>query len=381
MIAGMPLKPPLRAAIAAFVISRALLFVLLMIGANTIFGEKFYGTIWQTRIELHAPQIHPNLQKVAMNGDVWFYRGIALNGYERRPFSATAAANWAFFPLYPLAVRYLGVTGDFGIDGMLLSNLALLGAFALFPFVAGLPDDDAARAVFYLAFFPASDFLSLPLPESLFLLLILAAFFGAQRDRWWLAGAAGGLAALTRFAGLLLLPVLIVLAIERRTRSRAALAWLLLIPCGTALFALHLRRITGNALAFAQVQTTWGRQATPFWTPIAAFFAKPWALGVPWNFVAFNCAVSLLVLGAAVFFALRGQWAFATYTALSALLPLSSGSLQSFARYASVIFPLFIALGIAGRRPLVDRIVLAVSIAFFAWFAAMLTLRIDYAIA
>src|SRR5207248_4000927 len=148
----------------------------------------------------------------------------------------------------------------------LLAALLLLAPLTL---ACGGSDDDAARAVFYAAFFPTSYFFSMPLPESLFLLLTVAAFLAAQRDRWWLAGVAGALAAATRPAGILLLPALALLAVERRVWRRAA--WLLLIPLGTAAFMLHLYRITGNAFAFAGVQGSWNRHPTAPWTPLLAF--------------------------------------------------------------------------------------------------------------
>jgi hypothetical protein len=47
-----------------------------------------------------------------------------VNGDDRRPFSP-GAPNWAFLPLYPMAVRVLG--GDFALSGMLVSHAALLG--------------------------------------------------------------------------------------------------------------------------------------------------------------------------------------------------------------------------------------------------------------
>jgi Gpi18-like mannosyltransferase len=149
--------------------------------------------------------------------------------------------------------------------------LLLLGPLTL---ACGGTEEDAARACFYLAFFPTAYFLSLPLPESLFLFLIVGAFFAAHRDRWWLAALLGALATATRPAGGLLLPALALLAIERSVWRRA-LAWLLLIPLGTVAFMLHLYRVTGNAFAFAGVQEDWHRHAPMPWTPLFSFLRHP----------------------------------------------------------------------------------------------------------
>jgi Gpi18-like mannosyltransferase len=376
----MPMKRNVGAALLAFLSSRALFFALIVIGSNTAFVRKVYNDrVWETRVELQRGRAGPQLVITVMNGDAWFYRSIATSGYEQRPFGP-GTANWAFFPLYPLAVRMLG--GDYAVSGMLLSNAALLAALLLLgPLTqaAGGSDDDAARAVFYAAFFPTSYFLSMPLPESLFFFLTIAAFFAAQRERWWLAGMAGALAAATRPAGVLLFPALALLAIERRTWRRAA--WLLLIPLGTAAFMLHLYRITGNAFAFAGVQERWNRHASMPWTPLVSFLRNPSVIGEPWNLIALNFIAALLILAAAIWFLARRDWPLGVYALLSLLLPLSSGSLQSMARYAAVAFPLFIALAFLGRRASIDRVIVAVSIALFGWLVALLTLRVDFALA
>src|SRR6185436_12327065 len=109
----------------------------------------------------------------------------------------------------PLAVRYLRVTGNFALDGVLLSNAAFLGSLLVLGAVSirsGLTPEEAERAQWYAAFFPTSYFLSLPLTESLFLLLSLAAVWCLLAARLPAAGVLGALAAATRIQGLLLLP-------------------------------------------------------------------------------------------------------------------------------------------------------------------------------
>ncbi|HKS23484.1 MAG TPA: hypothetical protein VJZ76_11845 [Thermoanaerobaculia bacterium] len=369
----------IRAALFAFLLSRAIFFALVIVGSNVAFLRKVYNDrIWETNIVLKGERIVPQMVLTVMNGDAWYYRSIAVNGYERRPF-APGQANWAFFPLYPLTVRMLG--GDFALSGMLVSHVALLGALLLLgpvTLACGGTEEDAARACFYLAFFPSSYFLSLPLPEALFLCLTVAAFASAYRDRWWLAALLGALATATRPAGGLLLPALAVLVFERGARRRA-LAWLLLIPLGAAAFMLHLYRLTGNAFAFKGAQEQWHRQASMPWTPLVSFLSHPGTIGEPWNFLALNFAAALLILAAAVWWLARRQWSLGAYTLLSLLLPLASGSLQSMARYAAVLFPLFIAMAVLGRRAAVDRAVVAVSVALFGWLTALMILRVDFA--
>jgi len=314
-----------------------------------------------------------------MVGDVWFYRQIAISGYERPTPDGAPKNTWAFFPLYPLLIRALGGGGSsFPIVALLTSNVAFL--IALFAVAAaghelGSPDDVVERATWYVALFPTSYFFSLPMTESVFLLLSAASLLAAARQRWWAAGLAGGLAAVTRVIGICLLPVLLLLPFQRRQRPIRHQLWLLVIPLSVAAFIGFLYLRTGDPLAFVHAQTLWGRGHIDVSLPSGVVISKPW------NFVALNIAAGLLMTAAAISFLIRRQWSYAAYTLLSVAIPLSSGSLQSLARYALVDFPLFYWLATVCRTPTRDRALIATFVIILGWLVALFTLRLDFALA
>ena len=130
------------------------------------------------------------------------YTRIAQFGYQ-------TIYDTAFFPLFPWLIK--GVAFLFGNQGyiaigMILSNLALLGAlFVLYQIAAdALGDQVGRRTLLYLCIFPTAFFFFAAYNESLFLLLTASSFLAMRRQKWWLAGLLGLLAALTRSAGIFL---------------------------------------------------------------------------------------------------------------------------------------------------------------------------------
>src|SRR2546423_15568400 len=70
--------------LGAFAVSRAAVILLLIIGSQITFVRKDYGTIWRTELSLSAGRIWPEMARMAMVGDAWFYHRIAMTGYEAR---------------------------------------------------------------------------------------------------------------------------------------------------------------------------------------------------------------------------------------------------------------------------------------------------------
>jgi hypothetical protein len=370
--------------LGAFAASRAAVILLLIIGSQITFVAKDFGTIWRTEVSLSAGRVWPEMLRMIMVGDAWFYRQIAATGYETPTSDAVPKNTWAFFPAYPLLLRALGGSSDrwFWILSVLVSNGALLAA--LFAVAAagramGAADDDAERAVWYIALFPTSYFFSLPMTESLFLLLSAGSFLAAARQRWPVASILGGLAAATRVIGICLLPALLLLPLQRRQRLSTQHLWLLAIPLSLVAFVTYLYVHTGDPLAFVHAQTLWGR--SPSGRFAMAFPNSGLAVSKPWNFVALNAAAAALMIAAGIWFLVRRQWSYAAYTLLSAAVPLSSGSLQSMARYALVDFPLFYWLAAIGRTPTRDRALTTVFVILLGWLVALFTLRLDFALA
>jgi hypothetical protein len=243
-------------------------------------------------------------------------------------------------------MRMLGplVGGTFNA-GLIISNAALVAAcFALRRLVA-LDHDDATagRAVRYLVLFPTAFILSGVFSESLFLALSLYAFLAVRRDRLVFAGVAGYLAALTRPVGVfLLLGLVLAYAKDHGGRGRPAslrIAWLALVPLGLATFAAYNYVLTGNALAFARIQTTWGRT---FHSPLAVLAEGCGSPDVTARFSAWMTivAIALLVGGAR-----RLGLSYGALCACLVLVPLST-SLDSMPRFLLAVFPIPILLAV-----------------------------------
>lgn len=370
--------------LGAFAVSRAAVILLLVIGSQITFVAKEYSnTVWRTEVSLSAKRFWPEFLRVAMVGDVWYYRQIAINGYEPSSADGAPKNTWAFFPLYPLLIRALGADGaSFSITAVLTSNVAFLAA--LFAVAAtgrelGATDDDVERATWYLALFPTSYFFSLPMTESVFLLLSAGTMLAATRQRWLASGLLGALASATRFIGICLLPALLLLPLQRRQRFSRQQLWLLIIPIGLISFVACLYARTADPLAFIHAQALWGRG--PAASVSGPLMQNGLVISKPWNFVALNAVVALMMIAAGVSFLVRRQWTYAVYTLLSVAVPLSSGSLQSIARYALADFPLYYWLSTVCRTPGRDRAVTAVFVIVLGWLIALFTLRIDFALA
>jgi Gpi18-like mannosyltransferase len=197
----------------------------------------------------------------------------AANYVRIAEFGYQTQFDVAFFPLFPLLISILGHPfGHWGylVAGTLISNAALLGAlFVMYQLVADREGDQVARrTLLYLCIFPTAFFFFAPYNESLFLFLTAATFLAMRRQRWWLAGLLGFLAALTRSAGILLVVPYLYEVWVSQVGRRTMLLRLLpvgLIPLGTALYCIYCWQIRGDPFAFATLQYHWGRQLSWPW--------------------------------------------------------------------------------------------------------------------
>lgn len=379
-----------RAALFTGTLSRAIvLIIFLLVGWMRTAPDVFPGHLDASISAIKAPA--RVLRQEVLTADVNWSIGIAERGYHQEPFNAEVAHNWAFFPLFPMLLRLAScLTGEFVLTGMALSHSFFFVALFLLHRVClrfGLTADDADRCLSYVAFFPTSYFFSLPLSESLFLMLSVGSFYFAKSERWWLAGLCGAFATATRTSGVLLLPALAILYWQKYRPLRQRAPWrkeilaLLIIPAGLVCFMIYLKLITGSAFAFKGAMAAWGRQGGIFLWPLFDYLRHPAEIAAHWDFRLLNflAAIIALVCGAALL--KRRQFELACYTLLSVLVALSSTLLQSQARYMMVVFPVYLVLATWGRRAKVDRMIFAIFLVLFglmtAMFAAHFTLALS----
>ena len=326
---------------------------------------------------------------------VWFLR-IAQDGY-----GSTEDAAAAFYPLYPLLVGVLGrvLFGHYVLAGVLISLAAAFGAFVLLHRLAAprLGQEGALRAVLYLAIFPFAVFLGAVYSESLFLLAAVASFALAERGSFLGAGAAAGLAWLTRPLGIALLPALALIA-WRAPERRGALVRLAAAPAIFSLYPLYLWWRLDDPLSFVHAEGTWSRHVSPvgplggIWDGLRAGWAgvRQLASGSDgtryWSAVQDTdpdrvAAINLTQLAFLVLFAFltvvawrRFGSPYGVFAALSLAIPLSVPSerwpLLSIQRFGLVVFPLFMALAALGSRPRIHTGVVVVSAVFLGVVSA-----------
>lgn len=198
------------------------------------------------------------------------YLAIAERGYT---FVEQRWPSIAFFPLYPLLVRALAfVSGQSAaITALLVAHLAFFGALLL---LYKLLEHDfgttvAYRSVLLLLVCPTSFFFAAAYSEALALLLLVVAVWALRHERWWLAGLAGFLLALTRLPGVLITPIFALAYLQACGWNVRALRWsalaVLLPPAGLGLFMLFQWWRFETPFAFMIAQRSWHNTLSPPW--------------------------------------------------------------------------------------------------------------------
>jgi hypothetical protein len=236
------------------------------------------------------------------------------------------------------------------------------------------------RSAWFLLVFPTAYFLHIGYTESLFLALTLGSFLAARSGRWWLAGALGGLAALTRVNGLVLVPALLAEAATQWSdrppeHRKLRLEWLAigLVPLGFAVYLGVNLAVYDDAFAFLRIQNDhWYKSLAPPWDGIA--LALKWfEVGSPDEQLMYGgMELAFVVIGllGLVHAALRFRPSWFAWMAGNWILFISTAFLVSVPRYSLTLFPLFVSLALVSRRPAVLIPVSIASIAAFGYFAA-----------
>jgi hypothetical protein len=283
---------------------------------------------------------------------VW-YRLLAKEGYG--PPTPEIAA--AFFPVYPLLVRYVThLVPDIQVASLIVSNGCLLGAAFLFIRLLRLDYDELVcrRAITFLMFNPVSFFLSSAYTESTFLLLSVGALLAARQGKWLVASMCGGCLTATRAPGLVIAaPLLAEYLLQWRARGaqlrallRPQLLWLALIPAGLALYMYYFYINRGNFFVPMQAQSRgWDKTLTFPWQTFL------WPLSFPASHVRlYQMIVGAAIVLTGVGFYLKLRATYLVYAVAALLFYLAWGSLEGLPRYVSILFPIHIILAVASCR-------------------------------
>jgi Mannosyltransferase (PIG-V) len=328
--------------------------------------------------------------------DTMRYLRIARQGYE-------TVADSVFPPVYPMGMRLSGflfsgfLTAGEGhlLGGLILSNLACIGLFALlYQVTAEALDEGAARrAVLFLALFPTSFYLLAGYTESIFILLALGSFWSARRGRFWQAGILGFLASLTRLTGWILI---VPLAYEyyrqflaegdedegrpfnlQRTMARLrgkkliTLSAVFLPPLGLVAF-FGMRQLLGLPPIGPVYENYWlqttGIPGRDLVTAVQRMFTGKASFVL---YLDFFC--TFFLLGTTILAFRRLGITYGLYSAallFFMLLPASDQKpLFSFMRYTLALFPTFMILADAAKNRWIHRLIFYPAVALFFYLS------------
>jgi hypothetical protein len=317
----------------------------------------------------------------------WYFQ-IAKSGFHYTP---NGRDSIAFFPVYPLLMRYVGRAigrrpADIYLGGIVVSwtafVIAMVGLYALASL--DMPRRRAERAVVFAAIFPFAFFFGVVYTESTFLMFTVWTFYLSRTRRWIAGGICGAFATASRVNGILMLPALAWMAWRAkdeapRDRWRAAIG-LVLVTVGVGTYSWFVYQLTSvpggshNPLEWAAAIQRWGYHpgGVPWAAPVhlvQSLLTQPYTYVTverlaPYDIL--NGLAGMLFVAAVPFVWSRLGAAYGLFMLANLWLPLSSGVFEGVGRYCAVLFPCFIWLASLRSR--------AVSMAVGVVFATLYTL-------
>jgi len=281
------------------------------------------------------------------------YLLISKNGYSQ--------FEQAFFPLYPLLIRYFTpIIGNWLLSGLIISNISfLIGLIFLSKTVQKIKNEESNLfflLVFILAF-PTSFFFGAVYTEGLFFLLFTASLYFLKKEKYLIAALFAAVASATRLIGVfLLIPFFFKIIRKLKIKNLT----LLISPLiGLSIYSFYLYKTTGDPLYFLTTQPLFGANRSThlivlpqvIWRYIKIFITAnhnfQYFVSVI-EFIFFNIVFIILVLDLITNLGLKikNYWRIGLniFSFANLILPTLTGSLSSIPRYSLFSISFFLYL-------------------------------------
>lgn len=281
------------------------------------------------------------------------YLGIAANGYF-------AQYTQAFFPVYPLLIRFLGqVLGSDLIAGLLLSHLSLIAWLVMLYKLLRLDYSKVVtqKTLILLMIFPTAFFWGSLYTESFFMLLVVSSFYLLRTKRFWQAFFLVALASGTRVVGVFLWPALVWEIYqnfkgENYLKLGKKLLPSIIAPIGLLLYMYYLHVNFDDPLYFLHAQPAFGAERSSdrlilLYQVVYRYIKMLVTVQIDsWLYLRviqeFLISLSFVGLSVGSFFKIRQSYAIFALAAL--ITPTLTGTFSSMPRYALVAFPVFVLM-------------------------------------
>ncbi|OGK13342.1 hypothetical protein A2859_06005 [Candidatus Roizmanbacteria bacterium RIFCSPHIGHO2_01_FULL_37_16b] len=319
----------------------------------------------------------PKFLTAFANFDGAHYLLIAKNGY--------AQYQQAFFPLYPLLIRWLSplFLNNHLVTGLLISNLSFLVGLFIFKKYSdlvchseiGSESETRSRNKFgmtrdvtnywpilFLVVFPTSFFFGAVYTEGLFFFLLVGCLYFLKKERFYLAGIFAFFASLTKLIGLFLI-IFFILKLIRNWKLGIRNFKLILITLspllGLTIYSFYLWLTTRDPLFFLNSQWAFGanRSSSIILLPQVYFRYLKIFFTASWNFQYFISLFEFITFNFVLFFIVLDliknlKFKIKNYEVLglgffsfiNLLLPTLTGTLSSIPRYALFSLSFFVYL-------------------------------------
>jgi Gpi18-like mannosyltransferase len=249
------------------------------------------------------------------------------------------------------------------LGGIILSNLCFIAAACIFYLLVKKLFNKSIALYSWLALllFPTSYIFSAFMSESLFLLMLLLSIYFGFEKKWITAGIFGALLSATRNTGILVIIPLIIIFLQDELGNKPfkfkhlALIFnkrfiltLILVPLGLVFFMFFLGKTINDPFGFINIQRFWEKPVND----ISILLAIPysfinWELEGSFNIHLYNLFYFLLYVSLFIY----GYYKKVIPVSLLSILPwlfipLLAGTMLALPRYLSVLFPIYILIGI-----------------------------------
>lgn len=308
------------------------------------------------------PQI-ANLSYSWVQWDGPHYIDIAKNWYQT---AGEPALFIVFYPFYPILIWLFHFSANnFQIAAILVPLIfSFAASIALFELVSlDYNKKTALLAVWFLNIFPTSYFLQASYSESIYLTVSLVSIYFFRTNSMFKSSVVGILATMTRVNGIFLLPLLFL-----ETKRPRQILPLFFIPLGFLFYLLINYFTFGEFFYFTKpLASNWYKRLDFPWNGITNLIHSlpPLHNQLAYAYYAELIAIiTILLIG--IYTLIKIRVSYSIYVFLNLLLFTSTNFIMSTPRYALILFPIFITLGLIKNKFLLTLIsIIFLSLLFY----------------